>query len=63
VWAVLHGITSSAQAVVAFWGFFIFSLTLLHWRKILPDSYYWVLVLTHFFANLPATILLALDFK
>lgn len=63
VWAVLHGITSSAQAVVAFWGFFIFSLTLLHWRKILPNSYYWVLVLTHFLANLPATILLAFCFR
>jgi hypothetical protein len=60
-WAALHGITSPAQVAAAFWAFFIFSLTLLHWRERLPNSYYWVLVLTHFLANLPSTILLAFD--
>jgi len=61
VWAALHGIIVPLQAVVAFWAFLIFSLTLLHWRERLPHSYYWVLVLTHFFANLPSTIILAFD--
>ncbi|KQU78372.1 hypothetical protein ASE08_03435 [Rhizobacter sp. Root16D2] len=61
IWAALHGMIIPAQAIVAFWAFLIFSLTLLHWRERLPNSYYWVLVLTHFFANLPSTILLAFD--
>jgi hypothetical protein len=61
IWAALHGMIVPLQAVVAFWAFLIFSLTLLHWRERLPNSYYWVLVLTHFFANLPSTIILAFD--
>jgi len=57
VWAAIHATLVPQSIPFVFWGFTVLGYVYVYWRSLRPDSFLWVVMLTHALANSPAAIL------
>jgi hypothetical protein len=56
LWAGLHATLVPESVPFVFWGFTILGYVYVYWRKLRPNSFLWIVMLTHAFANAPAGV-------